>query len=113
MGNGRTKKAHTGEEAIYKRIEALEAEVQTLKGRVQTMEDIEEIYKLQRIYGYYLDNEFYDKIVDLFAESTESVEIGARGVYLGKKGAEHRVSTRPAAHGSRAVPVELFRTSSL
>lgn len=77
-----------GEEHVYKKIETLEAEVKTLRARVQTLEDIEEIYKLQRIYGYYLDNELYDDIVALFSENAESVEIGARGVYLGKKGAE-------------------------
>ncbi len=57
-----------------------------LEARITRLEDIEEINKLQRIYGYYLDNGKQDKIVDLFSDDTESVEVADRGVFLGKEG---------------------------
>jgi hypothetical protein len=57
-----------------------------LEARITLLEDIEEINKLQRIYGYYLDNGMQDKIVGLFSDDTESVEVADRGVFLGKEG---------------------------
>jgi hypothetical protein len=68
-------------------LEKLEAKVKALEDKVRTLEDIEEIEKLQRIYGYYLDHRMADEIIDLFSDDTESVTIGA-GVYLGKEGAK-------------------------
>ena len=57
-----------------------------LEARIRTLEDIEEIKKLQRIYGYYLDNGMYEEVIDLFSDDTESVEITDHGVFLGKEG---------------------------
>jgi hypothetical protein len=65
-------------------LEELEAKVKALEDKVRTLEDIEEIKKLQRIYGYYLDNYMYDEIIDLFSDDTESAKLG--DVYLGKEG---------------------------
>lgn len=69
------------------RIAALETRAKTAESRVQTLEDIEKIEKLQRAYGYYVDKNLWDHIVDLFADDC-SIEIAQRGVYLGKKGAD-------------------------
>jgi len=97
-----------GTKGDAERLKALEVEVKTLKARVQILEDTEEIYKLQRIYGYYLDNELYDQIVDLFADQTESVEIGARGVYKGKKGAE-TLFAKVMGRGNKSRPYGVLR----
>ena len=70
------------------KIEVLHKRIRTLEAKLRILEDIEEIKKLQRIYGYYLDNKLWDETIDLFSDHTESIEIGGRGVYLGKKGAE-------------------------
>jgi hypothetical protein len=67
-------------------IAALQAELRALKRRVQELEDVEAIKKLQRIYGYYVDKALWGKVVDLFAEDCE-IEIAGRGVYLGTAGA--------------------------
>jgi len=64
-------------------IARLEAKIHTLETRLQVLEDIEEIKKLQRIYGYYLDKALWDELVDLFAEDG-SLELAQRGVYVGK-----------------------------
>ena len=59
-------------------------ELAELEAKVRELQDIEEIKKLQHIYGYYLDNRLGDQIIDLFSDDTELVDIG--GVYLGKEG---------------------------
>jgi hypothetical protein len=66
-------------------LEELEAKVKVLEDKVRTLEDIEEIKKLQKIYGYYLDNQMIDEIIDLFSDDTESIEFSNK-VYLGKEG---------------------------
>jgi hypothetical protein len=65
------------EQPVQTRLQALEA-------RVQQLEDIESINRLQRIYGYYLDKRLWDQIVPLFTDDCV-VEIGGRGVYKGKE----------------------------
>lgn len=67
-------------------VEELEAEVRTLKERLGNLEDIEQIKRLENIYGYYLDNARWGDIVGLFSDNAESLEIGSSGVFLGKKG---------------------------
>jgi hypothetical protein len=58
-----------------------------LEKRVTLQEDIQEIENLQKIYGYYFDNNMWAEIIDLFSEdNTESVEIADHGVFHGKKG---------------------------
>ena len=62
------------------------ATLEELQARITRLEDVKQIEKLQRIYGYYLDYNEYQKVVDLFSDHTESVEIADYGVYKGKKG---------------------------
>src|SRR5512136_2701141 len=88
-----SRRSRTGKKADSKKemrpkhqIEVLRKRIVTLEGRLRVLEDIEEIKKLQRIYGYYVDNKLWDEIVDLFSNQTESISIGRRGLYLGKKG---------------------------
>ncbi len=57
-----------------------------LQARIQRLEDVKAIEKLQRIYGYYRDYADWEKIVDLFSDSAESVEVADLGVYKGKEG---------------------------
>ena len=59
------------------------ATLEELQKRIQRLEDIMQIEKLQRIY-YYRDYEEWEKVVDLFSDDAESVEEGT--VYKGKKG---------------------------
>ncbi|MGD0794624.1 MAG: nuclear transport factor 2 family protein [Dehalococcoidales bacterium] len=62
------------------------ATLQELQARIQRLEDVKAIEKLQRIYGYYRDYADWDKIVDLFSDKAESVEVADLGVYKGKAG---------------------------
>lgn len=55
-----------------------------LEARAQRLEDINAIKRLQRAYGYYLDEGRWDDVADLFAADA-TVEIGADGVYRGRE----------------------------
>jgi hypothetical protein len=55
-----------------------------LEARTLRIEDINAIKRLQRAYGYYLDEGRWDDMADLFADDA-SVEIGFDGVYRGRK----------------------------
>lgn len=66
--------------------EELEARVKVLEEKLTRLEDIEDIKRLQRIYGYYLDNCMWDEMIDLFSDNTDLVEIGDRGIFYGKEG---------------------------
>ncbi|MBN2060001.1 MAG: nuclear transport factor 2 family protein [Deltaproteobacteria bacterium] len=67
-------------------LKELEAKVRRLEDKITRLEDIEEIKRLQRIYGYYLYTHQTDKILDLFSDNTESIEVADRGLFLGKEG---------------------------
>ncbi|MBN1240270.1 MAG: nuclear transport factor 2 family protein, partial [Gammaproteobacteria bacterium] len=62
---------------------ALDAEIEALEQRVAALRDIAAIEKLQRTYGYYLDEADWDNLIDLFADGAIA-EYGASGVYVGK-----------------------------
>lgn len=57
-----------------------------LDKQVTWLEDVQAIETLQRLYGYYFDNQMYAEVLDLFSENTESVEVTDHGVFLGKEG---------------------------
>jgi hypothetical protein len=62
---------------------SLEQRLADLEARTQRIEDINAIKRLQRAYGYYLDEGRWDDAADLFAEDA-SLEIGFDGVYRGR-----------------------------
>ncbi len=77
-------------------ITKLQAKVEELEKKVQILEDIEDIKKLQRAYGYYLDKCLWDELVDCFCEDG-SLELAQRGVYVGKKSIRKLMDLMPDA----------------
>ena len=61
----------------------LRRQLVVLAHEAQLLEDQNEIEKLQRIYGYYLDKGLWEEAADLFAADGE-VDIEGRGGFLGK-----------------------------
>lgn len=59
-------------------------EVHTLGTRIGLLEDHDAIEKVQRAYGYYVDKAMWPDVADLYQENG-TLEIGGRGVFLGKK----------------------------
>jgi len=58
---------------------AMEARIKMLESQVRKLNDIEEIQRLQKAYGYYLEHWMNDEIMDLFADSPDLVLNGASG----------------------------------
>lgn len=75
--------------AVAAPAQASEAELRAIiadqAARLQKLEDIQAIERLQRAYGYYVDKHLWDQVIDLFAEDS-SVELDQRGVFLKKAG---------------------------
>ena len=72
---------------LEERVAALEDLLSRASTRLPILEDVEEIKKLQRIYGYYVDKALWQKVIDLFSDDC-TIEISGRGVYRGRRGAE-------------------------
>ncbi|MDX1561588.1 MAG: nuclear transport factor 2 family protein [Gammaproteobacteria bacterium] len=65
-------------------VDSLWRELDALEHRRQLVEDSDDIKRLQRAYGYYLDHALWDEVADLFAADA-SLEIGLDGVYIGQE----------------------------
>jgi SnoaL-like domain len=60
------------------------SELRTLEQRTTRIEDINAIKRLQRAYGYYIDEGMWDEVVDLFTNDA-TLEIGLDGQYRGRE----------------------------
>ena len=69
--------------------EELEKKIERLEARLQELEDIEEIKKLQRAYGYYLEHWMAEDIIDCFCDGPEAELLVAAGHYKGKEQLVH------------------------
>jgi len=75
--------------AMEARIQELEKQVaafQKLEKEVATLKDLEAINRLQKSYGYYLEHWMYEDIIDLFADSPDTVLNIMAGIFIGKEG---------------------------
>ena len=76
--------ANAAAASTAKRIAALQATADQLDKRVQRLKDMDQIDDLVSMYGYYLEHFVWDSLAQLFADDG-SIEIAARGVYVGRK----------------------------
>jgi hypothetical protein len=63
---------------------SLRTRVAMLEARAQRLQDINDIKRLQRAYGYYLDEGQWDDVADLFSTQAQ-IEIGKDGIYRGRE----------------------------
>jgi hypothetical protein len=52
-----------------KQIKALETKIQALEDKLGIQQDIEEIRRLQYVYGYYMDANLNNRVLDLFSDN--------------------------------------------
>ena len=64
-------------------LERLGSRIAALEHRGSLVRDHKDIKRLQRAYGYYVDQALWDDVADLFA-ADGTIEIGLDGVYVGK-----------------------------
>lgn len=57
----------------------MEDRLKTLESKVRKLDDIEEINRLQKAYGFYLEHFMHDEIIDLFSDGSDLVLNGASG----------------------------------
>ncbi|BAK67468.1 conserved hypothetical protein [Sphingobium sp. SYK-6] len=69
--------------SLRESIEALRAEVHTLRDRTSRAESHLAIANLQAAYGYYVDKGLWDEAADMFTPDG-TLEIAGRGVYVGQ-----------------------------
>src|SRR5690606_24126279 len=62
----------------------IDAEIEALTARVEALEGIRAVKKLQRAFGFYVDRGLWGDAADLFADDG-SIELGLDGVYLGRE----------------------------
>jgi len=60
------------------------ADLAALAHKVGLLNDVIEVQNLQRSYGYFVDKSMWDDVTELFADDA-TLEIGGRGVFVGKK----------------------------
>lgn len=72
-----------GETELSAEADAVLAEISRLERDIERLHSINEIKRLQRIYGYYLDRSDWDNVADLLTDDA-TAEYGPSGVYRGK-----------------------------
>ena len=65
-------------------LPTLEHELTRLETQAERLQDVSDLERLQRAYGYYLDAAQWDQMADLFADDG-TIEVGLDGVYRGKE----------------------------
>jgi SnoaL-like domain len=65
-------------------LKAVEGDLNALGNRITRLQDMTEVEIVQHAYGYYVDKGQWRSVSDLFAEDA-TLEIGGKGVFLGRK----------------------------
>jgi hypothetical protein len=65
-------------------LQEMETYIKALEKKVDKLNDIEDIQRLQRSYGYYIQNWMYQELADLFADSPDAELSILTGVFVGK-----------------------------
>ncbi|OGO17429.1 MAG: hypothetical protein A2Z15_04905 [Chloroflexi bacterium RBG_16_50_11] len=97
------------DKSLETRLNAMESEIKSIKKQVkakdkqlQTLQDIEDIKRLQCAYGYYLEHWMGEEIIDCFSKSEEVSGTFVEGTYKGQEG------IRKYFHPGRDVPPEFL-----
>jgi hypothetical protein len=70
-------------EKLEERIQELESQIKSL----QKLQEIEDIKKLQKAYGYYLMNWMHEELIDCFSHNPDTILEWPQGTFRGKDGA--------------------------
>ena len=81
-------------EELEARLKVLEDKNKKLEDKNQKLEDIEEIKKLQRIYGYYVERGHLDEVAELFSDSPDVTFGPSYWVNVGKENVRKHFSSK-------------------
>jgi hypothetical protein len=71
-------------EEVFMNVSEMESRIQELENQVRRFRDLEDIRRLQKAYGYYLEHWMAEEIVDLFSDSPDATISLFAGIYIGK-----------------------------
>jgi len=71
-----------------------------LDKRITRLEDLDQIERLQRLYGYFVDKGQWTQLSELFSDDA-TLEIGGKGLFLGKKRVLEYMQTAFGPDGAR------------
>ena len=77
-----------------------EQRLDALDKRITRLEDMNQVEKVQRAYGYFVDKGQWTQLSELFADDT-TLEIGGKGLFLGKKRVLEYMQTAFGADGPK------------
>jgi hypothetical protein len=77
-----------------------EQKLDALDTRITRLEDTNQIERLQRLYGYFVDKGQWTQLSELFADDA-TLEIGGKGLFLGKKRVLEYMQTAFGPDGAR------------
>jgi hypothetical protein len=81
-------------------LASIEKSLASLGDRIERLEDLNEVQILQHSYGYYVDKAQWKSLRDLFADDA-TLEIGGKGVFLGKERVYEYMNLGMGAPGPR------------
>jgi hypothetical protein len=81
-------------------LAAIEKQLQTLGERIERVGDLHEVETVQHAYGYYVDKAQWKSLADLFDENA-TLEIGGKGVFLGRQRVYQYMNEGMGAPGPR------------
>jgi len=91
----------------------IEARFKKLEAKVRILDDLEAIKRLQRSYGYYLENWMYEEIIDCFADGPDTELNIMVGIYLGKEGVRRYFSGQPERNINPEVLHQVMQLSGV
>lgn len=75
------------------RVDTLTRQLDEARAQLQRLDDVKQIEKLTRTYGYYIDKGLWSQVVDLFARDG-AVQMGGAGIFKGRKGVDQLFAQR-------------------
>jgi hypothetical protein len=66
-------------------LQEMQSRIEDLEKQVAIQRDIEDIQRLHKSYGYYLQNWMYEEIIDLFCDGPEAMLNIMAGIFRGKE----------------------------
>ena len=81
----------------------LEAKFKALEKQVKKLQDIEDIQRLQKSYGYYIEHWMSPELVDLFADGPDTVLSVMGGTYIGKESVARYINSVNASQNPEFV----------
>jgi outer membrane murein-binding lipoprotein Lpp len=80
--------------------QSAEERLDQLEARITRLEDMNAIERLQKAYGYFVDESQWTRLSELFAEDA-TLEIGGKGIFLGRPRVLEYMQTAFGAEGAK------------